>query len=133
MKESAATSHIRLDAAYQGVDLWRNNSGAFEDATGRWVRYGLCNESAALSEKIKSSDLIGICPVVITPDMVGQTIGVFVAVETKPSDWTPPKPTNLKEFARYLAQKKFHDIVKKSGGFAGFARNVQDFRKIIKR
>lgn len=132
MRESAAASHIRLDAAYLGVDLWRNNSGAFQDETGRWVRYGLCNESSQLSAQIKSSDLIGITPIVITPDMVGQTIGVFTAIETKPSDWTWPKPTNVKEYWRCLAQQKFHDIVKKAGGYAGFASTVAEFRKIIK-
>lgn len=126
MRESAAASHIRLDAAYLGVEMWRNNSGAFEDATGRWVRYGLCNESAQQSKLIKSSDLIGITPIVITADMVGQTIGVFTAIETKPTDWRL-----LPSDARGLAQKKFHDIVKKAGGFAGFASTVQEFRKII--
>ena len=132
MRESAAASHIRLDAAYLGCDMWRNNTGAFEDATGRWVRYGLCNESIELAKLIKSSDLIGVTPVTITPDMVGQVIGVFTAVETKPTDWTFPNPTNKDEFAHCLAQQKFHDIVKKAGGFAGFASTVADFRKIIK-
>ena len=127
MRESAAASHIRLDAAYLGVELYRNNNGAFQDETGRWIRYGLCNESAQQSKLVKSSDLIGICPVTITPDMVGQTIGVFVAVETKPSGWKL-----LPSDDRGLAQKKFHDIVKKAGGFAGFASTVADFRNIIK-
>lgn len=127
MRESASASHIRLDAAYLGVDLWRNNSGAFQDETGRWVRYGLCNESAAQSKIVKSSDLIGITPVTITPDMVGQVIGVFTAIETKPTGWHL-----IPSDDRGLAQQKFHDIVKKAGGFAGFATCVKDFRNIIK-
>lgn len=127
MRESAAASHIRLDAAYLGVDMWRNNNGAFQDATGRWVRYGLCNESAAQAKLVKSSDLIGVTPVTITPDMVGQVIGVFTAVETKPTGWHL-----IPSDDRGLAQQKFHDIVKKAGGFAGFASTVADFRKIIK-
>ena len=127
MRESAAASHIRLDAAYLGVDLWRNNNGAFQDETGRWVRYGLCNESAQQAKHVKSSDLIGITPVMITPDMVGQVIGVFTAIETKPTGWRLVPSDD-----RGLAQKKFHDIVKKAGGFAGFASTVADFRKIIK-
>jgi hypothetical protein len=128
MKESAIASYIRLDAAYLGVDLWRNNSGAFQDETGRWVRYGLCNESAQQSAIIKSSDLIGITPVMITPDMVGQVIGVFTAIETKPTDWRL-----IPSDDRGLAQKKFHDIVKKAGGFAGFASTIEQFRKIVKK
>jgi len=132
MRESAAASHIRLDAAYLNVDLWRNNVGAFQDESGRWVRYGLCNDSVLLAKLVKSSDLIGITPVTITVDMVGQTIGVFTAVETKPTGWVFPNPTNVAEYARCLAQRKFHDIVKKSGGYAGFASTIKEFREIIK-
>jgi len=128
MKESAVASHIRLDAAQINVHLWRNNNGAFEDDTGRWIRYGLCNDSAALAKHVKSSDFIGITPVMITPDMVGQVVGVFTAVETKPSNWrfTPSDK-------RAIAQAAFHDIVIQAGGFAGFAKNIEEFRRIIKR
>lgn len=128
MKESGTSSHIRLAASKLGVDLWRNNSGAFEDETGRWIRYGLCNDSAALSKEIKSSDFIGITPVVVTQEMVGQTIGVFTAIETKPIGWTL-KPHDQ----RGLAQQKFHDIVRKAGGFAGFASTVEQFKRIVGR
>lgn len=128
MKESATASHIRLAAAKVGVDLWRNNTGAYEDDTGRWVRYGLCNDSKVLSERVKSSDFIGITPVIVTPDMVGKTIGVFTAIETKPSGW------KLKDYdKRGIAQKAFHDIVKNAGGFAGFASTVAQFKKIVGR
>ena len=127
MRESAAASHIRLDAAYLGVDLWRNNSGSFQDSTGRWIRYGLCNDSKTLNKMVASSDYIGITPVTITPDMVGQVIGVFTAIETKPTGWHL-----IPSDDRGLAQQKFHDIVKKAGGFAGFATWVKDFRNIIK-
>lgn len=128
MRESATASHIRLDAAQQNVDLWRNNNGAFEDPKneGRWIRYGLCNESKEQSKRIKSSDYIGITPVLITPNMVGKTLGVFTAIETKPSRWRL-----VPSDKRGIAQKAFHDIVKKSGGFAGFASTVDQFRRII--
>lgn len=128
MKESANASHIRLDAAQIGVDLWRNNVGVLCDRNGRPVRFGLCNDSAALNEKIKSSDYIGITPVLITPDMVGQVFGVFTAIETKDSGWEL-----LPSDDRGLAQQNFHDIVKKAGGFAGFATCVEEFRKIVKK
>jgi len=128
MKESAVQQHIRLDAAQLGIDLWRNNSGAFQDETGRWIRYGLCNESKALSKKVKSSDLIGVTPVVITPEMVGQTIGVFTAIETKPSDWRM-----VPSDERATAQEAYCDIVRRAGGYAGFARNVIEWRRIIGR
>lgn len=128
MKESAVVSHIRLDAAQQNIELYRNNCGAFQDQTGRWIRYGLCNDSKKLADRIKSSDFIGITPILITPDMVGQVRGIFTAIETKPSDWRM-----IPSDKRAIAQKAFHDIVIRAGGFAGFARNVEEFRRIIRR
>jgi hypothetical protein len=77
----------QLKAARRGAWLLRNNSGAFKDAAGRLVRYGLGNISRKMNEIFKSSDLIGIEPVVITQDMVGQTIGRFVAIECKAPGW----------------------------------------------
>lgn len=127
MKESATTSHVRLDAANLGITLFRNNSGAWKDDTGRFMRYGLGSFDSK-RDKLASSDYIGITPVFITPDMVGQVIGVFTAVEMKPSDWK-----FVQSDERALHQRNFHDIVKKAGGFAGFATCVADFRRIISR
>lgn len=127
LSEAAVVSHGRLFAAQHGVDLWRNNNGAFEDETGRWIRYGLCNDSKALSDKVKSSDYIGIQTIYVG----GYRIGIFVAVEFKASDWVFPLPTNVKEYQRCLAQKAFHDIVVAAGGRAGFARNNDELRKIL--
>lgn len=126
MKESATASQIRLFAAHQGIHLWRNNNGAFQDSTGRWVRFGICNDSPKLAEKIKSSDYIGIRPLLITPEWVGHVVGVFTAVETKPPLWTfNPSDSHT------IGQSNFHDIVRQSGGFAGFARNIDDFKRIV--
>ena len=83
LSETPIAQKIRLNAAYSGVYLWRNNNGAFQDDTGRWIRYGLGNDSKQMSEQFKSSDYIGIRPVIITPDMVGSLFGIFTAVETK--------------------------------------------------
>jgi len=128
MKESAVASHVRLAAAQAGALMWRNNVGACVDETGRMIRYGLVNESAALSARIKSSDYVGITPVMITPDMVGTVIGVFTAVETKAEGWKF-KPND----ARAAAQAAFHDLVRKAGGFAGFATCVADFYNIVRK
>lgn len=122
MRESAVTSHIRLAAAQLNCLLWRNNCGGFYDETGRFVRYGLGSEA-----KLASSDFIGIRPVLITPDMVGQVLGVFTAVEMKKEGFKFNK--NDKHL---LNQKKFIDIVKQYGGFAGFASSVEDFYRIIR-
>ena len=127
MNEAVLQSIIRRDFAYIGP-IWRNNSGACEDNTGRLIRYGLGNDSAQLNKVVKSSDLIAITPVVITPDMVGQTIGIFTALEVKAPGWTL-RPSD----ARGLAQEKFHDIVKKAGGYAGFVTTPNDIFKVIGR
>jgi hypothetical protein len=85
--ESAVKAKIRLEAANKGLRLWRNNCGAVTTDTGSFVRFGLANESAAVNSRLKSADLIGIRPVVITPDMVGKLIGQFISVEVKREGW----------------------------------------------
>lgn len=126
MRESAVTSHIRLEAARDGVDLWRNNSGGFYDETGRFVRYGLGNFTE--KDGIKSSDFIGITPVLITQEMVGTVLGVFTAVEMKPEGWKL-----VPSDKRGLAQKNFIDIVQKDGGYSGFATSIEDYKRIVKK
>lgn len=127
ISEARVQQDIWHDAANHGINLWRNNSGAFEGPGGRWVRYGLCNDSAELNERIKSSDRIGIRPLIITPEWVGHKVGIFIAVETKPPGWhlTPGD-------ARGQAQARFHDIVRGDGGLAGFASSVEDWRAIAR-
>lgn len=128
MKEHAVQNHIRLEAARLGIDLWRNNVGVLTDERGVPVRYGLANDSSNINKTIKSSDLIGITPVVIPQSWVGCLVGVFTAVEVKESGWTF-NPSRERD----LAQLKFHDIVRKNGGFAGFATGVDDFKRIVGR
>lgn len=141
MKESAVESHVRYEAASLGVDLWRNNVGAawqgetihLDDGSiliknPRPVRYGLCNESKKQNTAVKSSDWIGITPVTITPDMVGQRIGVFTAIEVKKTG----HKLNTRD-KHIKAQQKFIDIVLNAGGFAGFADSVEKFKRIVKK
>ena len=122
MRESAVTSHVRLAAAQRNTPLWRNNCGGFYDNTGRFIRYGLGSDA-----QLASSACIGIRPVLLTPDMIGQVLGVFTAVEMKKEGFKFNK--NDKHL---LKQKFFIDIVKQYGGFAGFASSVEDFYRIIR-
>lgn len=112
--EAYATNDIRLEASQRGCRLWRNNVGAYE-ADGRWIRYGLCNDSRRMNEQIKSSDLIGIRPVRITGEHIGQVIGQFVAREVKASGW------RYAATARERAQLAFIALVRQLGGDAQFA------------
>ena len=123
--EAAVTQHVRLAFADVGP-MWRNNSGACTDETGRLIRYGLGNDSAALNREIKSSDLIGITPTLIQPHMVGYWLGVFTALEVKPTGWVQRPGDD-----RAAAQAKFHDIVRRSCGYAGFVTDPADIAPII--
>lgn len=118
MSEAAIQQQIRLEAARRGTPLLRNNNGACLDDTGRMVRFGLGNDSAKISRAFKSSDLIGIWPVVVTPEMVGRTLGVFMAVEVK----RPGAPKD----DRYRAQENFGRWVEQHGGFFRFATRIED-------
>jgi ribosomal protein S19 len=95
MLESDVTKLVLLRYRQdKGVILWRNNVGVLRNKTGRPVRFGLANESKAMNARYKSADLIGIRRVTITPDMVGQTIGVFMSVEIKATNGKA-KPAQL--------------------------------------
>lgn len=126
--ESAIQSQVRLAAANQGLLLYRNNTGVAYNENGQPIRFGLANDSKQLNEHVKSSDLIGLCPVVITPAWLGYTVGVFTALETKRSDWRF-QPGDK----RAVAQLAFHDIVRQAGGFAGFVQSPEDMMRVIGR
>lgn len=129
MNESEIQQKIQIEAATHGSILLRNNCGAFTDATGRHVRYGLGNTSKKRNDEIKSSDLIGITTITITPQMAGTRVGIFTAVECKSSDWNPNKALDRHE----LAQQTFTDWVKARGGFAGFAYSLESLGEILHR
>lgn len=112
--ESAVQVDIRLAATQRGWRLWRNNVGALLDETGRPVRYGLANESSAMNKVIKSADLIGIRPVLIGPEHVGETIGKFVSIECKEEGW------HFTGTPREEAQQAWAALVLSLGGEARF-------------
>jgi hypothetical protein len=119
--EGATQQRIRMLAAQNGTPLLRNNSGACMDSTGRMIRYGLGNDSSKLNAAFKSSDLIGIYPVVITPELLGRTLGLFFAVEVKAPGWKFRESDE-----RAVAQKNFGDWVTNHGGLFRFATKTED-------
>ena len=114
--EAYAQSQVRLEAPTKGVTLWRNNVGVLLDKNGRPVRFGLANETHALNEMLKSSDLIGWRSVVVTPDMVGRRLAVWTDRECKRPGWifNPNDPHER-------GQKAWQDMVNAAGGDSAFA------------
>jgi len=112
--ESGTLSDIRLEASQHGCRLWRNNVGATYTQSGQFMRYGLANDSAALNIAIKSADLIGIRPVLITQQHLGKTIGQFLSREVKHAGWRYTG-TN-----RERAQLAWAELINSLGGDACF-------------
>lgn len=112
--ETAVQQRVRVALTRAGVINWRNNVGAMMDDKGNMVRFGLCNDTAALNKKFKSSDVIGINNAPITQAMVGLPRGQFVAREVKKEGWvytgTP----------REVAQLNFGQLVIAKGGDFAF-------------
>lgn len=123
--ETNLQGRIMLGLSQAGCLIWRNETaGAWVGrrlfgakkghvilAGARFLKLGLCKGS---------SDLIGIKPTVITQEMVGQTIGVFIAPEIKTK-----KGKTTKE------QELFFQAVNKAGGIAGVARSVDQAIDLI--
>lgn len=115
LSEAAVQQNLRLEGARKGVRLFRNNVGAYEDETRSFVRYGLANESSQVNKQIKSGDLIGIRPLVVTPQMVGHVVGQFVSREAKPGNW------RYSASEREQAQLRWIQLIISLGGDAAFA------------
>lgn len=119
--ESRQQSLIRLAAAKRDILLFRNNVGGAMLDNGSFIRFGLANDSDKMNDNIKSSDLIGIERVTVTPQMVGGTLGVFTALECKRLDWKF-RPSD-KHSAK---QKVFIDLINAYGGRAKFIQRPED-------
>lgn len=111
MSEQAIQQRIRLALSRGPVRLWRNNVGRLLDQQGRMVTFGLCPGSA---------DLIGYTTVTVGPEMVGQRVAVFTAVEVK-----APKGRATAE------QLAFLEHIRAAGGKAGIARSVEEAEAVL--
>ncbi len=112
MSESVLLSSVLLSCSKGFTRLFRNNCGVWKDRSGRYVKYGVANPGG--------SDLIGYTTVIVTPDMIGQRLAIFTAIEGK---FGRNKPTP--------EQESFVNAVLAAGGRAGVAYSVQDAERII--
>lgn len=115
LSEAAVMSKVRLEGSKKNYRLWRNNVGATYAKDGRLIRYGLANESGKMCDTIKSADLIGIRPILITENMVGNTIGQFISREIKHNNW------RYMGTQREKAQLRWIELINGLGGNACFA------------
>lgn len=107
MTEANVQAQILIDIGkYPNIRLFRNNVGMLQDATGRPVKYGVCNPGG--------SDLLGWTTKTITPEMVGQQVAVFTAIEVKNDKGRVTE-----------AQLNFISRVKQAGGIATIARDSE--------
>lgn len=124
--EGEITDEILLEASNQGARLFRQNVGLgwvgkilkrsktqITIENPRPLHAGLC---------VGSGDIVGITPVVITQDMVGETVGVFTSVEVKTEKGKARK-----------AQLNWFDMIKKLGGIAMIAKSQKDFMDKMER
>ena len=112
MNENDVQAKIRLTISKRGWRMWRNNVGVLRNPdTGRPVRFGLANDSP--KTEVASADLIGIMPLVIGPEHIGATVGVFASIECKRSD-----VTKLGNTKHETAQRAWRDLVRSLGGYA---------------
>lgn len=116
--EGAVSNDVRIAASRLGMRLWRNNNGALLNEVGVPVRFGLANESPAMNKVIKSADLIGIRPVLIGPEHVGETIGKFMSIECKEEGW------HFTGTPREEAQQAWAALVLSLGGEARFVNRA---------
>lgn len=110
-KEVDLMRRIQVLASKSGARLLRNNTGALRNDRGEWVKYGLGTGS---------SDLIGWTPVVVTPEMIGEAVAIFTAIECK-TGYLKTTPE----------QDQFISAVLQAGGIAGVARTEKDALDII--
>ena len=128
--EGIVQREVRLEAARLGKFLFRNNRGAGRIDDGRFIRWGLANDSKKVGDNWKSADLIGLETMFVSMEMVleaiaqglpGYKVGRFLSVEVKRGDWNG-KCATVEE----LAQLKWATFVNNAGGRALITNRTGD-------
>lgn len=111
MREQLLQQKIRaiFNKSGSGARFWRNNVGAYKLPDGGYLTYGLATGSG---------DLIGIRSLVITPEMIGKTVGVFASGEIK----TPEGRVSSEQLV-------WQKTVREFGGIAEFFRSEEQAKQ----
>ena len=102
-----------------GGKPYRLNDGSVVVPAGRPIAlgFGLTNGDPLEG----AADLNGWTSLVVTPEMVGSTVAVFTAIETKRSDGGRKR----------TGQINYVDQVRAAGGIAGFAKSPDEAQSIV--
>ena len=109
--ETNTSTKIRLLASSENARLFRNQVGTYKLADGRILSSGF---------GVGSPDLIGWKKTVITSEMVGRTVAVFVGIEVKAEGG---KLTRKQEY--------WLNAIRKAGGIAGVANSDIQAKEIL--
>lgn len=125
ISENTIRDGLLLKASRIGVVLFRNHVGT--GVMGKIAKFIAGNYCIIKNPRrttfglcVGSSDLVGWATVTVTPEMIGKTIAVFTAVETK-SKYGKPS----------AEQVDFIDQVNKCGGYAGVAKLPESIISIL--
>lgn len=114
------------NAAADHCLLFRANVGKAWQGEPQWLPDGrlLLTNPRRFSTglPVGFADLFGLVPVVVTPEMVGKTVAVFLAVEMK---------DDTKKAKANQDQKSFIHAVRMRGGRAGVAKTIDEGMAIV--
>jgi hypothetical protein len=140
MKEANLMRVIMLATGkLRNVRLFRNNTGQAWQGKSKtypvstapvqvWLppghRYIIITDPRPIDAGLYegSSDLVGYTEVKITPEMVGQSVAIFTALEVK---------KDIKSIAS-AKQINFLTVIKNAGGIAGLARSIDEAERLLK-
>jgi hypothetical protein len=127
--EGKASQNVKLRANELGCRLYKNNTGVAYNSENRPVFFGLGNEGKKGDDDIRTPDWIGWRNTIITQEMVGKSLPIFVAIDAKKVGFK--QKIQYPVSSREHGQQKFFNIVDRFNGINGFAATAEDVDRII--
>lgn len=133
MKESALLKKFLVEYSADGHRLWRMQSGLFWNGKSKridkptTVTLGPGDVVIRKARRVRVgfpglSDTIGFTKVKITPEMVGRTVAIFTAAETK-GEKTKVRPEQI-QFVR---------VINQSGGIGVIAKKLEHLFEAVNK